>query len=189
MTEKQSRVETYGPWTRPIVLGIIVVGGLIPLILYWFFFGRAPTVTPTQAKTLLRAADSSAVLVDVRKPAEFSSRHIDGAINWPAAEIFALASKENIPEQFRNRTLLLVCDAGVVSSSAAKHLIGLCMEEVKNVRLICRSNPRHLSITNQSTSSQFYILTSREGIVKTVQPDIATGSSSLGGFCFIKFEK
>src|SRR4030042_6481036 len=134
MTEKQSRVETYGHWTRPIVLGIIVVGGLLPLILYWFFFGQAPTVTPIQAKTLLRAADSSAVLVDVRKPAEFSSRHIDGAINWPAAEIFALASKENIPEQFRNRTLLLVCDAGVVSSSATKHLIGIGLQDAKNVR-------------------------------------------------------
>jgi len=134
MTEKQSRVETYGHWTSPIVLGIIVVGGLIPLILYWFFFGQAPTVTPTQAKTLLRAADSSAVLVDVRKPAEFSSRHIDGAKNWPAAEVFALASQENIPEQFRNRTLLLVCDAGVVSRSATKHLIGIGLEEVKNVR-------------------------------------------------------
>ncbi|MHC4496105.1 MAG: rhodanese-like domain-containing protein, partial [Planctomycetota bacterium] len=113
--------KTYGHRMRLVVLGIIVAGGLAPLILYWLLWGRIPSVTPIQAKELLRMTNSSAILVDVRSSDEFDSSHIDGAQNWPVTEILATHSKSEVPEQFRDKTLLLISNVGVAGRSATKH--------------------------------------------------------------------
>ena len=134
MTEKEERAETHGHGTRLMTLCIIVAGGLLPLILYWFFWGRLPMVRPAQAKELLRMTNSSAVLVDVRSMDEFDSSHIDGAQNWPLAKILATDSKDEVPEQFRDKTLLLISNVGVAGRSATKHLVSTALEKVMNVR-------------------------------------------------------
>lgn len=134
MKQTGKTVETYGHRTRLMVLGIIVAGGLAPLILYWLFWGRIPSVTPIPAKELLRMTNSSAILVDVRSSDEFDSSHIDGAQNWPLTEILATHSKSEVPEQFRDKTLLLISNVGVAGRSATKHLVSTALEKVMNVR-------------------------------------------------------
>jgi rhodanese-related sulfurtransferase len=134
MTEKDHRIETYGHQTRRLVLCLIVAGGVVPLILYWFFSGRVPTIRPNRARELLRTTDSSALLIDVRDANEFALRHIDGAQNFSSTEIFAADSKSDIPEQFRDRTLLLICDAGILSNFATRHLTNIGLENVMNIR-------------------------------------------------------
>ena len=103
------------------VVAMIIVGGVTPVVLYWLLFGRIGTVTPQQAKTLLRGADRSAVLVDVRPAATFATGHIDGAVNWPLDEILA-EDAADLPAGLRDKTLLLVCDVGMDSAAAAAHL-------------------------------------------------------------------
>jgi rhodanese-related sulfurtransferase len=119
---------------RWIVAGIVLVGGATPVILYWLLIGRAATVTPQRARELLRQQGESVVLVDVRKPEEFSARHIDGAVNWPLQELRNIARSNGVPPQFRNKTLLLICDVGWASAWAAWHLGTTGIQEAFNVR-------------------------------------------------------
>ena len=103
-------------------MAIILAGSLIPLVGYWLLFGRIPTVTPHEAKQRLRAPDATVVLVDVRAREHFSAGHIDGAENWPLAEILETQSVRDVPTPLRDKTLLLVCDVGMASWRAAWHL-------------------------------------------------------------------
>lgn len=120
--------------SRLIVLFVILAGGLIPLTVYWFVFGMLPSVTPTLAKGLLGTETSQAILIDIRKSTDFALAHIDGAFNWPLEEILGLDSDRQIPKQFQERTLLLICDGGFRSSIAVRHLMQLGIKDVKNVR-------------------------------------------------------
>lgn len=51
-TEKGLRRRT------AIVVGIVLTGGLLPLVLYWVFCGSVPTITPAKAGRLLQAPNS-----------------------------------------------------------------------------------------------------------------------------------
>jgi rhodanese-related sulfurtransferase len=93
-----------------------------------------PTITPTEAKELLRTKDGPAVLVDISSSDEFDSVHIDGAQNWPVEEILALDSRDQVPEELKGKRLLLLCAAGVTSKSAAMHLAKLGAHNVVSVR-------------------------------------------------------
>ncbi len=118
-------------WT---VAGIVVAGGAVPVILYWWLVGRGATITPQRAKALLREPASAAVLVDVRPPKAFSTGHIDGAVGWPLEELLAAATPGELPAEFRDKTLLLVCDVGIASRRAAAHLAAIGVAEALNVR-------------------------------------------------------
>ncbi|NIP28477.1 MAG: hypothetical protein GWN55_17045 [Phycisphaerae bacterium] len=117
-----------------IVLGIALIGGLTPLVLYWFSSGYVPKITPAKAKQLLRAENTQAILVDIKPPDEFFQVHIEGARNWPLKEILAVKSLKEVPERFRDKTLLLLSDDGINSNSATKYLISIGLERVMNVR-------------------------------------------------------
>lgn len=117
-----------------VVAGIVAAGGTAPLVLYWWLFGRTATLTPQNAKILLRRAPEAAVLVDVRPPEAFLAGHIDGAVNWPLDAILAATHRDELPAQLHDKTLLLVCDVGMASRRAARHLAGLGIEQARNVR-------------------------------------------------------
>jgi len=134
VTPLADRPETSARTPRWLLWGIIVGGGAAPLILYWLQFGGLATVTPPQAKELLRRQGESALLVDVRPADDYRAGHIDGATSWPLDEILALKHPGDLPDRFRNKRLLMVCRAGVGSTRAARHLAGLGVEGVVNVR-------------------------------------------------------
>ena len=120
--------------SRLIVLFVILAGALTPLAVYWFGFGMLPSVTPAQAKGTLLTENLPAILIDIRKSADFACTHIDGAFNWPLEEILGLDSAQRIPAQFQEKTLLLICDGGFRSSIAVRHLTRLGIKNVKSVR-------------------------------------------------------
>lgn len=115
-----------------LLLGLLL--GLLPVVLYWRVIGRVPNVTPEQARELLTEPGTSAVLVDVRTPDEFTARHLEPAENWPLAEIAALASAEDVPERFRDKELLLFCESGIRSALATRRLQELGVRRVANIR-------------------------------------------------------
>jgi rhodanese-related sulfurtransferase len=116
------------------VIGLAMILGLVPLILYWFYCGRVPKVTPQQAADLLLATDRRAVLVDIRPAGDFASAHIDGSVNWPLEQILEFRPGDPLPEPFQNRILLMLCPGGLSGSSAAQHLIESGIIGVKYVR-------------------------------------------------------
>lgn len=116
-----------------LLLGIITVAGLIPVILYWFTIGRAPSLDVSAAKSLLSTAQSDTMLVDIRPPDEFWSRHLETAVNWPYNTISAVKNTDQIPPQLRDKTLLLICDSGILSAFAARKIAGMTSSPVYSV--------------------------------------------------------
>ncbi len=129
-SETNARAQSF----RWLATVLVIAGVLMPLVLYWFFWGFVPTIVPGQAKRLLRATGSSALLVDVRTRDDFDSRHIDGAHNWPLTEILAAASRSDVPVQLAGGRLLLISTNGVSSRTATLHLRRLGLAETTNVR-------------------------------------------------------
>jgi rhodanese-related sulfurtransferase len=121
-------------YVRWIVVGIVLIGGVAPPVLYWLILGGVATVTPQRAKELLRQEADATLLVDVRESDAFSAGHIDGAVNWPFHQMLAMRPLDEIPPQYRDKTLLLVCDVGLTSRLAARHLAAAGAAQAVNVR-------------------------------------------------------
>ena len=75
--------HTGGSRQRWLLFLLIAVVGVVPPAIYWGALGRVPTVTPPEARRMLRDDSGGAVLIDVRPPGEFARRHVLGARNWP----------------------------------------------------------------------------------------------------------
>jgi len=133
MVKTENNRHTKTGTTRLLVVGIAFVGGLLPLALHWLAYGQADTITPDEAKSLLIAEASDAVLVDIRSRQQYNSAHIDGSQHWSAEDVLSLESPDQVPQQFRNKILLLICEAGVLSNCGARHLNGIGVERVKSV--------------------------------------------------------
>jgi len=98
--------------------GAIAVAGLaVPVILAWSMFGRAPTVSASEGKRLLR--DGSTLLVTV--DASLSARIPESKV-WPLESIMQMRNASQMPDNMRNKTLLLICPGGIRSARAALHL-------------------------------------------------------------------
>ncbi len=121
-------------WLGTALAVACVVGFLLPVVLYWYAIGRAPSISPEDARRNLAAPGSRAVLVDVRPPAAFAREHLVGAANWPFAEIRALDSVDALPRRLRGRPLYLLCDNGIQSALAALRLRSLGLGDVYSVK-------------------------------------------------------
>jgi rhodanese-related sulfurtransferase len=105
--------------SRLIIIILIVLVGLLPVVFYWSWIGRAPTITPQEARAQLADPRGNAVLVDVRTPAEYAAAHLNGAINWPLDRIETLPGNASLPPELAGHDLLLLCASGGRSARAA----------------------------------------------------------------------
>lgn len=113
---------------------MIIVGGILPIVLYGIFIGSVPTITPREAVELLGKPGSNAVLIDIRTHEEFKDNHLYEAKNWPSDSIMALSSRDDVPGQFKGKHLLLLCKSGINSAFAVRRLQKLEITKVTNVR-------------------------------------------------------
>lgn len=116
-----------------VMVSLAVIGGLLPLVAYWFALGRVPTVSADEARRLLTDHAADAALVDVRTPEEYAAGHLEAARNWPLAEIQAAAAATAVPEALRGKQLVLICDSGLQSGRAAQRLHQLGLAGAVNV--------------------------------------------------------
>lgn len=105
--------------SRMIVMALIILVGLMPVVFYWSWIGRAPTITPQEARVQLADPRGNAVLVDVRTAAEYAAAHLNGAINWPLDSIERLPATTSLPPEMEGHELLLLCASGGRSARAA----------------------------------------------------------------------
>jgi rhodanese-related sulfurtransferase len=89
---------------------------------------KTPSVNPREAWDRLANGSSKPVLIDVREPWEFASGHAKGAKNIPLGVLGARLAE--IP---RNREILLICQSGNRSMSAARFLLKQGITQVFNV--------------------------------------------------------
>lgn len=133
--------------TGLVVTVLVLAGTAAPPALYGLLFGSVPNVGPQAAKRLLVEEHAATLLVDVRTPEQFATGHIEGAVNWPRAEIRSTTDADSLPADLRGKTLLLLCDVGLASRLAAGHLSQIGIERAINVRggiqEWMRSAPQH----------------------------------------------
>lgn len=113
------------PSVVSLYIGIVVLTGLIPLVIYWVVLGSAPTIPPAEALGSLAKEIDLAALVDVRLEGKYLEKHINGSLSLPLAQIMEIDSQGDLPQAMRGKTLFLVCDVGLLSAQAARHLTGL----------------------------------------------------------------
>ena len=105
-----------------LTIGLAVLVGLLPLGLYLIALGSVPTINSATALEILNRDNSVVALVDVRSVQAYQERHIAGAISLPLAQILELNTANDLPMVLQDKTLLLVCDSGLLSARAARHL-------------------------------------------------------------------
>lgn len=131
---KEGRVLLKAKGIRLIFYFAIFVGGVLPIVFYWFYIGRVPSLTPREAVELLDQPGSAAVLIDIRTPEEFRENRLNGARNWPFRDIMSLVSRDYIPEEYAEKHLILLCKSGIKSALAVQKLKKLDASTVNNIR-------------------------------------------------------
>lgn len=121
-------------WMKPLVTLLVILGGLLPVALYGWLLGGVPTLTAEDVIALLNKAGEDVVLVDVREGTAFAARHLKVAQNWPLEDMAAISSRDQVPVQFQDKTLLLICEFGISSIDATRRLQALGLDDVYNVR-------------------------------------------------------
>lgn len=119
---------------RMVFYFAVVVGGVLPIVLYWIYIGRASSMTPQDAVELLDKPGTKAVLVDIRTSEEFKDNRLHGTQNWPYDRIMALSSRNAIPKQYNGKHLILLCKSGIKSALAGRRLQELKFANVSSVR-------------------------------------------------------
>lgn len=93
----------------------IVVGSLVVAAIVWLLFLRGGGVSGSEARRLV---GSGALLVDVRTPKEFSTGHIDGAVNIPLQGLDQRLGELGA----KDRAIVLYCRSGNRSGRARRML-------------------------------------------------------------------
>lgn len=89
---------------------------------------KVPSVNPREAWEILSDGKSNAVLIDVREPYEFQGGHAKNAKNIPLSQL-----GKRVGEIPRNREVLLICQSGNRSMTAAHFLQKQGIAQVTNV--------------------------------------------------------
>ena len=83
--------------------------------------GELPVLTPEAFITAARA-DTTAVLLDVRRPGEYAEGHLEGAqlLDWLSPSTFI----EGLKHLDKQRTYYVYCRSGKRSNAAATYMLG-----------------------------------------------------------------
>jgi rhodanese-related sulfurtransferase len=128
MEERRSRNRTI------LVAALVILGGLLPPALYGLTLGFVPTVTATEARTLLEPPAFNTILIDVRPPEAFEKNHVRGATNLPCEFIAGMTARSTFPPSWKGKRLLIVCETGLLSAYATWKLHDIGAGDVANVR-------------------------------------------------------
>jgi phage shock protein E len=97
----------------------IILAITVALLIAYIFLRRKGQISAEQAVAALK---QGALLIDVRDPAEYSTGHLNGAINMPLQEIDSLIA---VHAKDKDQVLLLHCQSGTRSSMAKNKLNAL----------------------------------------------------------------
>ena len=99
---------------HPWLLGALVASGIA--VLFYELRLRAGGVTHVSAADAVRLINRGALVIDVRKPADFEAGHIVNARN---VELDKIQQGDDTIAKKKDRVLLAVCDNGGLSGKAA----------------------------------------------------------------------
>ena len=102
---------------NPLIVGALIASGIA--VLFYELRLRAGGVTHVSAADAVRLINKGALVIDVRKPAEFDAGHIVNARN---VELDKIQQGEETIAKKKDRILLAVCENGGLSGKAASLL-------------------------------------------------------------------
>ncbi len=124
-----------------VILSVIIVSGLI-FAVKWMYAGVENSVdgngrilkniTPKAAFLLIQDNKNNPdfIIVDLRTPEEFSSGHVENALN---IDYLAATFKDKINELDKNKTYLIYCRSGGRSGRSIKIMDKLGFKKVYNM--------------------------------------------------------
>lgn len=105
----------------------IIVAITLALLLAYMFLRRSGQISAEAAVAHLK---SGALLIDVRTPAEYSTGHVNGAINMPLQQLDSLIGSQ---VKDKDQVILLHCQSGARSGMAKNRLQALGYTQVYNL--------------------------------------------------------
>jgi rhodanese-related sulfurtransferase len=102
---------------HPLMLGALIASGIA--VMFYELRLRAGGVTHVSAADAVRLINKGALVIDVRKPAEFEAGHIVNARN---VELDKIQRGDETIAKKKDKILLAVCDNGGLSGKAASLL-------------------------------------------------------------------
>lgn len=114
------------------MLSLAWIGLFIGLIVSVFksTVSKVTTVDHQQATLLMNKQEAK--VIDVREKADFKKGHIVGALNVPLSEI--KNNQLSALEKFKASPIIMVCNAGMVSSQASQLMVKAGFESVHNLK-------------------------------------------------------
>jgi rhodanese-related sulfurtransferase len=171
------------------VIALIILGGVLPLAVYWLLLGRVPTLMPAAALAELNQPGATAVLVDVRPVEAFVAWHVEGAVNFPPSAWTGLASAAALPAALNSRPLLLICDSGWQSAQAVLRLQAAGVAEVYTVRGGLQEWPKaaaRAALNRKDFAYQYFVRQGQVTAPPSVSLSLADQASQAAAFLLIK---
>ena len=97
----------------------LAIGSGVALLLPMFSRSAAGSTLVSVTEAVMLMSRKQVLVLDVREPDEFKQGHLQGARNIPLTE---LAARSKELEKFKDKPVLLVCERGNRTRSAAKVL-------------------------------------------------------------------
>ena len=80
---------------------------------------RANSVSAISTQDLIRLMNQGALVLDIRKPDEYASGHVNGAKQLPSDQI--LTAGENF-KRFKEKPVVVYCESGSLAAAAVRQL-------------------------------------------------------------------
>jgi rhodanese-related sulfurtransferase len=111
-----------------LVAAAVMLAVLVAVVEFRQRARGASSIGPTDA---VRLVNQGGIVLDVRSAEQFAQGHIIDARNIPSAQ---LASDGESLRKWRDKPVIVCCDAGVNSAAAARTLRGMGFTKVMNLR-------------------------------------------------------
>ncbi len=121
-------------WFKPLVAAMLVVGGVLPVLFYAWLFGGISGISSEDALRLLERAERDTLLIDVRSAGEYEAMHVTGSFSYPLGDIATIQTPQDLPVELMDKTLVLICNSGLLSAQAAHKLQAMGIRDIYSVQ-------------------------------------------------------
>ncbi|HLS82504.1 MAG TPA: rhodanese-like domain-containing protein [Steroidobacter sp.] len=114
---------------HPFLVAVALILAVLAVVIEFRHRSRGSSMIPVN--DAVRLANSGALMLDVRGASEYEAGHIINARHIPASE---LASRADSLKKYKEKPVIVYCDAGFTSAAAARTLRSLGFTKVATLR-------------------------------------------------------
>jgi rhodanese-related sulfurtransferase len=111
--ERLMEYVSHHPWLAAVAVLAVVV------VVVFENRARASAFAAISSQDLIRLMNQGALVLDIRKPDEYASGHVNGAKQLPSDQI--LTAGENF-KRFKEKPVVVYCESGSLAAAAVRQL-------------------------------------------------------------------